>query len=395
MKKIKKYICLMVSISLIFTLLNFTAVYAEEITATASVDDRDVTITGQLPNKSGSHMVTLLVGEEDNIIYIDQKDVASTGAFSFAFTMPEGLPSGSYNYKIGCNSGAEVFNGTIEFAPIQRRKFIDADIDIELSAYVPSVTGTIRCADGKNVVVNIVNTTDNIVIKNETITSSNGIYRLSSALPSLLYSKTYQISIVCNGNKGTLMSINADIVSEIYKVTVSGTATTADGVTMDINAKSTNTDLIDKYATISGTTTQSITIPNLIPSAAFNVSVDGYEEYTLADEYSLGSVNGIAGEEAIIVVKGQNIANFENRIFELIYDDSQLEAVDLFGLHPDNSVEITQKGNVEIVSFTAGCIEFKIHNINIPEGKVWSGVLNLFKFKFKEGHTGGSFLLIR
>ena len=400
MNKIKKYISLIIGVIFIFTLLNFTVIYAEEkvVTSTAVVDGRNVTITGKITNAGGSNQVTLLVGDIDNILYIDQTTSTSAGTFSFDFAMPESLSAGSYSYKIGSDSGAELHTGTIAYhggIPEQSRKFVDADIDIALSSYVPSVNGTITCMTGKNVVINIVNVTDNTVIKSETVTSESGVYELSCTLPSLIYSKTYQISVVCNDDNGALLSINADIVSATYKVTVNGTVATADNVTMNISAKSTNTDLIDKSGTISGTRTESISIPNLIPSAAFEVSVDGYEKYYPAEEYATCAVTGVAGEEVMVVAKGWNISSFEDRTIELSYDATQLEAVSLFGAFPEDSLVAGQKGNVEIVSYIPGKIVFKIHNINIPDGKVWSGAMNLFKFRFAEGHTGGSALNIK
>lgn len=398
MKNTRKYISLITSVIFIFTLLNFTVIYAEErtITSAAVVDGRNVTITGQISNARVSNQVTLLVGETDNILYIDQTTSSYTGTFNFSFAMPEGLSAGTYGYKIGSDSDAVVHTGTIVYhggIPEQSRKFVDADIDIALSSYVPSVNGTITCMTGKNIVINIVNVTDDIVIKSETITAQNGVYELSCTLPSLVYSKTYRLSIVCNDDNGALMSISADIISETYKVTVNGSVTTADDVTMNINAKSTNTDLVDKSGTINGTRTESITIPNLIPSAAFEVSVNGYERYYPAEEYATCAVTGVAGEEVKVVAKGWNISSFD-RMFELSYDATQLEALSIFGAFNDDTLEIGQKGNIEIISYIPGKIVFKIHNINIPSGKVWSGAMNIFKFKFAEGHTGGSILNI-
>ena len=93
-------------------------------------------------------------------------------------------------------------------------------------------------------------------------------------------------------------------------------------------------------------------------------------------------------------VRSQVDLSFD-RTFELSYDATQLEAVSLFGAFADDTLEIGQKGNVEIISYTPGKVIFKLHNITIPDGKVWSGAMNLFKFKFAEGHTGGSALIIK
>lgn len=399
MKKIKQYSCFFFCIIFAFTILNGSIVYAaSEITATAIVDGRNVTITGQVPNNGTERPVTLLVGEEDNILYVDQIKSDTSGAFSLSFALPVGLAAGNYRYRIGGVAGIAAFEGTIVYGssvPVSTRAFMEADINIALSAYVPNVSGTISCIPGKEVVFSVVNVTDNTVIKSETIKAIDGIYELSCSLPSLLASKTYTMSAVCNDENGCLASIVAEIDSEIYKVTASGTVTTANDVTVDISATSTNTDLIDKSTTISGNFSKSLSIPNLIPTAAFEVSMVGYEEYGSGTETAICSVTGIAGDTLNVVAKGQNIASFENRTFVFEYDPQQLEIADLFGFSAAASLEVGSEGNVEIVSYTPGSITFKVNNITVPTGKVWSGVLNLFKVKFTPDHTGGSILSIR
>lgn len=119
-----------------------------------------------------------------------------------------------------------------------------------------------------------------------------------------------------------------------------------------------------------------------------------YKGYTPAQTHSM-TVSGIAGDVVSVVAKGQNISSFTNKTFELEYDPTQLHAVDLFGFSSAESLNIGQEGNVEIVSYTPGRIAFKVNNITVPTGKVWNGVLNLFKFKFAADHNGGSILSIK
>ena len=40
--------------------------------------------------------------------------------------------------------------------------------------------------------------------------------------------------------------------------------------------------------------------------------------------------------------------------------------------------------------FQPGEIKFKIVNKEIPTGKTWSGILNIFKFKFNQNYSGNS-----
>ena len=63
------------------------------------------TITGKIDGTSGQSEVSLLVGEPDNIVYIDQKTTENNGDFLFTVPFNESMNHGQYNYKIGSNAG--------------------------------------------------------------------------------------------------------------------------------------------------------------------------------------------------------------------------------------------------------------------------------------------------
>ena len=398
MKQKRGYSILLICMFFVIQLMSWIVVYADStITATAKVDGRHVTITGSMGSSGSGQEVTLRVGEPENILYIDQVNCNSVGNFQFQFTMPENLPDGEYDYYLGSRRNGK-FSGSFSYygnKPVQTRKVMEADLDIVLSNYVPTVSGTISCFPGKEVEIYAKNITDNKVIRWISIQAEDGSYHFSTTLPSLISAKEYELSIVCKDESGVLASTSVVIDSSIILVSVDGTITTTDGVTMDIRAKSSNTNLIDKSTTISGTRSVSEIIPNLIANAAIEFSAVGYEEYRPGVDGATCSVVGVAGDMVSVVAKGQNIESFEDRLFMLEYAAAQLELVDLFGLSFEPTQIVGQEGNVEIVSFTPGCIVFKIHNIDIPSGKVWNGVLNLFKFKFAPNHTGGSVLSIQ
>ena len=366
------------------------------IQATATVDGRYVTVIGEVTKTTEERTIDLVVNNGKNVICRKSEKTDATGKFSLVFDLPATLAAGDYLYRITGGNGVAPFDGVITFdGNIQTRAFVETDLDIALSAYVPTVSGTIQCIAGKEVQLNIVNVTDNIVIKSVNIRATDGIYNLSCTLPSLLYSKTCRISVNCMDDKRTLASIDAEISSATYKVSASGTAMAANGISLDVGVKSTNTDLIDKRATISGTHTQALTFPNLIPTAAFELGITGYEEYSAGVATQTYSVTGVAGQTVNVIAKGNGISSFENRNFELEYNPSELKASDFFGVSIDASLSVGEKGNIEIVSYRPGKIVFRMKNITVPEGKVWSGVLNLFKFKFADDYNGTSYLYLK
>ena len=83
-----------------------------------------------------------------------------------------------------------------------RTLFVDADINININGYTPTVSGTIACTESKIASVSVINTTNNSTIYNETITSEDGVHNVSFTLPSLFNPKEYEVNVTCtDGNK--------------------------------------------------------------------------------------------------------------------------------------------------------------------------------------------------
>ncbi len=311
----------------------------------------------------------------------------------FKFRLPFDTPAGTYPYSIGNNAGAPRYNGEIDFHydTMDERKIVDADINVKLSGYVPEVTGVIRSIYGKNISVNVTDNNDNSVIYNNTITAASGICNLDFELPSILSYDAYKISIICADGEEELFRVSADIVCGLYKVTVSAAIQTSEDVQINATAMNPNTDLINESGKFTGSWSKSITIPNIIPTAEFDVDLNAVETYLMKLGGDTGIVTGVSGDEVTVMAKGWDISTFRGRRFELTYDPAQLIPVSFFAMYPDNTVGTGQRGNVEIEKWEEGRIVFKIHNIDIPEGKTWTGVMNLFKFRF----TGDTSLYIK
>lgn len=390
----------------------FSVAYAEtnEITSTVSVEKRTLTISGQISNVSESHRVTLFIGSVENIIHVEQKTTQANGAFEFVFDLPYDLPSGSYEYRLNSSADTTVHSGTIEYTSglvKEQRKFVEADVDVTISGYRPVVTGTICCTEGKTIELIIKNTTDDTVISNEIITSEDGVFNISHTLPSLLNTKEYEVTVVCSENNTELANLSVVIDSSILLVDISGTATTADNVSVNAQLQSVNTGLIDKNATFTGNESLSVTIPNLVSNASFHLFAEGYE--TVAVEPSdpekpivpepeiteyVHTVNGIANETFKLIASANHVISFDDKVYTVEYNDSQIELVSLFGNEYEDVVVTGKKDNVNILSHQSGVITFEMKDIEIAEDDEWSGILNVFKFKFKPNYTGETSLKI-
>ncbi|MGN0178547.1 MAG: hypothetical protein ACI4DY_03780 [Monoglobaceae bacterium] len=399
----KKWIMLFI-LAVVFT--EITSVFADEvqsISCTYNVSDTNVSVTGRIINAQGTNQVTLLVGnntgdEEWNaneIIYVDQTASDEDGNFTFDFRFPDNLPSGNYMYRVGSNSSAQVYTGTIAYEGRKENvMFVDANLNISINAYVPSISGTVVCPSDISMVFSVFNSTDNTVIANETVTYEDGEVNLAYTLPSLLSPKNYTAEISFINETGEIGNISISIDSSILTVNVTGSVMVSNDVTLDVRMKSVNTSLVDKSTTITEDRSVSVTIPNIIGSTLYNVSLKGYEYRNVfsatapsaAAEYI---VSGNANDEVKIAASASNIASFSDREFILEYNSNQIIPISLFGLYKENTVGTGQMGYVNITECSDGRIVFTIDR-TIAQGEEWSGILNVFKFKYKDDYSGQS-----
>ncbi len=399
MNKIRKYISLFLGITIALVLWNTPLVYADAtIETTATVTGENVVITGQISNATEETQVTFLAGDPENaedIIYIDQKTCDASGSFTFEFALPDTLPAGTYPYKIGSDALVSAYTGTFTYqGGKQSRKIVDGALNLVISNYTPRLEGVIECGIGKSVTINITNTTDNTVVANDTFVAANGACEISYTLPSLVQAKDYTISITCNDYEKALATAQLSVSSSIVLVSASGTVSTADDVTLDVQIKSVATNLINKSMTVSGTRTLSGTLPNVFSNATYELSIKGYEKYLPGDSVGCRII-GEKNDTVKVIAYARNIKDFENRKFELNYNPAELEAVSLWGAYVENSVGTGRKGHVTILSYNPGKIVFQITDKDIPDGKVWSGVLNLFKFKLTDGYSEHTAITIK
>lgn len=363
-------------------LMSITVVYAEQcsITCTTEAYGTDVTISGKIQNATGTNQVTLMVGEPENIIYINQVESMETGEFEFSFKLWDAIPESGYNFKIGSDSGAEPYVGVLkETKAVEavRSKFINANITVGIYGYEPSIWGPVSCIDGTQAIISILNKTDNVVIAEETITPEDGTYYLSYDLPSLLNRKEYEVSVICKDEAGKIladMSVNVD--SKILAVNIAGQACTASDVVIDAKVKSTNTDLIDKETSFSGNESIDVSVPNIVSGAQFDFVLDGYQTIYVEEgsvhsgEYTLN----VTGEESVpifdVAVNVANMDNINDKVFVVYYPSPYVQ------IHKESKYN---QNNMTVITNDAGVLKYKI-NESIPSGKLLTKTVNVMQF---------------
>lgn len=422
----KKVISILV---VLIMLVSSIEVYASGATieCTAETIDGVSYISGKVHNASGICAVSLLVGDidnfcEDTVLYIDQTDTNDNGEFSFVFRFPRGTPSGTYNYYVGTNANAGRYDGTVEYIDTDKfetRKFIDVDLTVSISDYVPTISGTISCEKEKTVLVEILNKSDNSTIGMETITESDEVAQISYIMPSLLSPKEYELLISCTEGDSELMRMNTTIDSSVLAVEASGEITPADNVRIDLQMESVGINLINQNVSITAAKTFSSTIPNLVAKGSINLCLQGYEtviadggnnegnegneDNTETGDNTGGNENEGAGQEVLsgtfvfvgeasdtfyLVANVKNISNLNNKLYKLTFNENHIEVLSLLGCENGDILSLPEGKYMKILSYDSGEIVFRIKNMEDVGNNVWGGALNAFCFRFRDDYSG-------
>lgn len=247
------------------------------IEAKHTITDRNISISGQAIKVESLTQLTLTVYDGANVIHTEQTASGEDGAFSFNFALPATLPSGSYTYTIESNADIHSYTGTIEYTAVIEKQFVDGNIIVNISNFVPSISGTINCAEGKTATLKITNLSDNTIIAEDIITSADGTHSVAYTLPTLLTGKDYMVDVQCTDGNSTLCVANMNIDSSVLLVSLEGTAQVAENVRLDMQLKTTDSDLIDKNISITSSQSFSGTIPNLVANMSCDLALRGFE----------------------------------------------------------------------------------------------------------------------
>ncbi len=154
-------------------------------------------------------------------------------------------------------------------------------MNLSVKNYVPRITGTINCTDGKTVSILVTNKTSNSVISEEIIRSEDGQYEISYTLPSLINSVEYSVEVAVNNGSSQQVVLSVDVDSAVFLVEFSGNIDVADDTRLEVSIQSEGIDLINKDVTVTSPRTLGIRIPNIIANANVNLIAEGYETYAV------------------------------------------------------------------------------------------------------------------
>lgn len=341
----KKIIVFTLICTLLLICSSILCVCANGITSQATFDGNIATISGTVTGASGATQVTLLVGEPGDIIYVDQVTSEADGRFSFEVPFSSSTPFGEYPYRIGSGARVGTYEGVIDYkgaVTYVTNQFLTADLNVSVNAYIPTITGTISCTEGKTVDVTVTNVTDNTVIAEETITSADGEHAVSYTLPTLMSTKEYSLVVTVNDGSTQQVALNVSIDCKILSVEGSGSITLSDNTWVEMQMQSVGSDFINKSGTVTTSKDISLEIPNLVAYADIDVLAKGYETVVRYEENTPtepddsedeeGEPDGSDGEEDSN--KPDDSEDIVNKVIQNTHEDE-------YGNSIENATEIT------------------------------------------------------
>lgn len=372
-------------------LMSFKLAYAEGsyITCDTQVSGTKVTISGQIVNATKQNEVILMVGNDDNVIYINQIKSSDDGQFVFDFSIPADTPSGEYGFRINSDSDAEAYVGTLNYSSnltAVRNKIMEANIEIIILGYEPNVCGDIYCTEDKKINIHILKKTDNTEIYNQTIVPSDGRAYISFKLPKLLYPTEYEMVVNCTDNTNKILAeMTVDINSRGLILETNVLANTAENVDIKGGVRS-DTNIINKEFAFSGRKEKSLTIPNILRGGNIKLNLEGYEKIYTDFGYSRKYIKNISkyGEKFLIAVNVFDLeAHIKDRTFTILYPHNDdvviLDDLCKFTQRKDLKEGLIEDTNITVLEYKPGYIRFKVDE-EMPEGSFLTRTVNVIGF---------------
>lgn len=390
--------------AILFTIVSFPKpIYAQKrVVCNEVVHRNNVIITGKVEGINEKCTVTILVGNDDDYFHIDQIDTDANGEFVFEFYLPKNFKTGTYKYEIGNTAGAEKYEGQFEYDSGEIEEldqFVRADISINISGYVPTIEGTIESINNITTTLNILNETSQTTIANDVITSNENVYSFSYSLPSLLKLTEYTVKLTCCDKQKVLADTSITIDSSILNIGIEGLINIAENALIDTSIESTNTDILDTTMRIEEDKAFTTSIPNIAAYASFDLILQGYvKEYVFPSVPDVPSVirtlSGKANDVVNIAVSSRAASSFAGRTFKLEYNPQQLQLISIFDNDYSDIIVQNNKDDVEIISKKDGEIIFRVYT-QINGARKWSGIINLFKFRFLPNYSGSTTITLK
>ena len=392
----------------------------ELITAEATNAGRYVSITGNITSGAGKNISIEVRDPVQNYAYVNQIRSGADGNFSISFMLKESAVHGLYFVFVGGEGvqspASDIFSYMGEETPEPEPEPVPATITSEVTntGKNVTVTGNITSGEGKNIFVVVQDPKQNVVYENQIVSGAGGNFSINFSLAENaaggLYfvilngdgveNPVYNLFSYMGGSEPAPAIITAEVTNTGKNVTVTGNISTGEGKQITLDVKDENDNVIYQGQTESvaeGSFVITFSLPETAEEGIYNITVSGTNvdvPVNLSFIYVDGNaifkynVDGKANDVINIIVTGKNISSFNEKVFILRYDHTNMELLNLYGTEYIDCIEPSVMDDIEILSYQPGEITFKFTGFEQQENKLWSGILNIFKFKFINDFSG-------
>ena len=398
------------------------------ISYTVSKDNRNINITGNT-TAGTDRKLTLMVRNSTTqaIAYIGQTLSGASGAFSFAFLMPENAASGEYIITIGSQDTTVAIPSSFTYttdANTQPPSNNTVAYSITQNGRNIFIAGITTAGSGRQITIIVRNAESQaIAFLGQTISETNGAFSFAFLMPEGAVSGNYSVNVgskdssasandtfeyeATNGTPSTAQ-ITYSVMVNARNISINGTTSAGLGRSITLfvrNASSQSIAFIGQTVSgVNGAFSFAFLMPENAVSGQYNVTIgsqdtsvsvtdsfDYTSQSTQDEEYVVDGEINIActiGEEVEVVLRGNNIRNFADKVFRVEFDGNCLEVIDCVGstLKKDLGIGKANYSRITILSISANEIEFSVDK-NIVQGFMWSGTINVIKFKAKQNVT--------
>ncbi len=189
----KVFIAFMVVLVMLSNMLTgFASKSTVSVTASSVADGKNVTVTGVVSGAKAGTQVILIVGDIDNLAFIDSKATDRYSNFQFAFEIPQNHLKKHIKYTISTDAGTEPFEDYITYsgAVVTAQATVDF-YDVEIKG---NVSGA---ASGTQVLLSI-GEHDNPIFINQTETNENGDFKFNYVIDNYTAEREFKYYISTN-----------------------------------------------------------------------------------------------------------------------------------------------------------------------------------------------------
>ena len=354
----KKILTFLLFIFIVFNM--FFAAEEKKVLNISSIynESGKIIVKGDISSGKKENITILLEKKDGNIAYINQFRTNSNGTFEIPFKFLNDSYDDQYTLIMG-TSGIDnpkmISFYNVGNVLMNETEILQGTMTIDIKNYIPTIFGTFNYPKNYDLEMVVINEADNTQIVSNIENTEEGTFNFNYEIPSLLYPKNYNITVILSDDNGKLTEVELDISSIIISLSVDTEIFLEDNIRMEGKIESATVNSLNANIDIKESKNMSYTLPNIISNFSSSVNFCFYKKipYNIENPsngkkiYEI-AVSGIKDN----IYKLPLVCNNEeylSSIFKITYDEEFFEI----------DATYIPNENIQIINNTDGIIEFK------------------------------------